>query len=153
MKSAKPLALAAALLAALGSFPVWAVLGGAATSIQSDAAALKSAVTPRTTNHADFTVQRLTLPNGTLVDEYVSVSGTVFALTWHGMRPPDLSQLLGTYFAEYHAAVIAPRPHSRPVQINTGRMTYRAGGHMRSYWGSAQVPALFPADVTAEDIK
>ena len=153
MKILKPLALAAGLTVAMGSLPAWAVLGETAASIQSDAAVLKSAITPRSVARAEFTVQRLTLPSGTLVDEYVSASGTVFAFAWHGRRPPDLSQLLGPYFSEYRTVANQPHPHRSYVQIDTGRMVYRAGGPMRSYWGSAYVPSLLPAGVTAEDIQ
>ena len=69
MKFLRLLALAAGLAVALGSFPAWAVLGETAASIQSDAVALKSAVTPRSVARAEFTVQGLTLPSGTVVDE------------------------------------------------------------------------------------
>jgi hypothetical protein len=153
MKFARPLSLAASLLMMICTIPARAALGETATSIQSDATVLKSAVTQRSVARPEFTVQRLTLPNGTAVDEFLSPSGTVFAVTWHGIRPPDLSQLLGSYFVEYQTAATQPHLRSNHVHIDTGRMIYRAGGHMRAYWGSAHVPSLLPAGVTAGDIQ
>ena len=58
----------------------------------------------------------------TTVNEYLSANGTVFAVSWRGPRPPDLSQLLGPYFAEYQTAAASPhaqRGHllSRPKPL------------------------------------
>ena len=48
-----------------------------------------------------YTVSEATLTDGTLVREYVGQSGVVFAVSWHGPHTPDLSSLLGSYFAGY----------------------------------------------------
>lgn len=45
-----------------------------------------------------YTVRETTLGSGTVVREYVSTAGTVFALSWQGPVTPNLSDLLGTYF-------------------------------------------------------
>ena len=39
--------------------------------------------------------------NGITVREFVLPSGVVFAVTWRGIKHPDLSQVLGNYHAEY----------------------------------------------------
>jgi hypothetical protein len=144
----------ASLAAALACAPAWAALGGTADSVQADAAALKSQVAARSdVRSASYTVQRLSQDNGTVIDEYLSASGTVFAVHWSGARPPDLSQLLGSYYVEYQAAYAQPQAHSNHVRIEGTNLRYSAGGHMRSYWGTAYVPALLPAGLDTEGLK
>lgn len=135
------------------SAPAGAALGGAADSVQADAAALKTQATPRAAGQASYTVQRLNLADGTVVDEYLSGAGTVFALGWKGPRQPALSQLLGSYYVEYQAAYAQPHVHNNHVRIETANLRYSAGGHMRAYWGAAYVPALLPAGLSAGDLK
>lgn len=148
------LSIACSLIGLAYATPGWATLGDLAASIQTDASHLGSnlAAIPAASSSL-FTVQRITLPNSARVDEFVSASGVVFAVNWRGPRPPNLSQLLGSYFAEYQAAVTQPHVRSSHVVINTSHITYRAGGHMRAYWGSARIPALIPAGVTDGDLR
>ena len=144
----------AGLAAALACGPALAALGGAADSVQADAAALKSQAAPRAdVQSTAYSVQRLSLDNGTTVDEYLSPAGTVFALHWRGPRPPDLGQLLGTYAVEYQNYYSQPRAHTNHVQIEGTNLRYAAGGHMRSWWGTAWVPALVPAGLNTGDLK
>jgi hypothetical protein len=147
------IAAAALALAAMASLPARAALGGAADSVQADATALKSQVAQHAVTQTAYTVQRLTADNGTVVDEYLSSAGKVFALHWSGPRPPDLSQLLGSYFSEYQAVATQPHLRSSQVQVDTANMSYRAGGHMRAFWGTAWVPALLPAGLSLGDLK
>ncbi len=148
------LSTASALIGLVCTTPVWATLGESAASIQADASHLGSSIAAMpATSPSLFTVQRMTLPNSARVDEFVSASGTVFAVNWRGPRPPDLSQLLGSYFAEYQTAATQPHVRSSHVVINTSHITYRAGGHMRDYWGGARIPALIPAGVTEGDLR
>src|ERR1700722_19006066 len=44
-------------------------------------------------------------PDETVVDEYVSPAGTVFAVAWHGPFVPDMQQILGSYFGQSGATV------------------------------------------------
>ena len=153
-RARKVMVLAAGLATLASTGPAWATLGENVDSVQADAVHLKTAATTRTTSRpALFTVQRLTLSNSTVVDEYVSASGLVFAVSWSGPRPPDLERLFGSYYAEYQAAATQPHLRRSQAQIDTGRMTYHAGGHMRSLWGSAQVPSLLPAGVIEGDLQ
>jgi len=146
--------MAGSLIGLACTGPSWATLGESVASIQTDASHLGSALTIRpTVSSSLFTVQRMTLPNSSQVDEFIAASGVVFAVNWRGPRPPDLSQLFGSYFAEYQAAATQPHARSSHVAINTGHITYHAGGHMRAYWGSARIPALIPAGVTEGDLR
>lgn len=88
---------------------------------------------------------------GVTVNEY-SAGGVVFAVTWSGPVMPDLSQILGSYFPQYKAAIQA-RPAgglNAPVAVQTGQLVVHAFGHMRAFSGEAYAPALVPSgfDVT-----
>jgi hypothetical protein len=144
---------AAGVAAFLAVAPAGAALGGTADSVQADAAALKTQAAPRAASQASYTVQRLSLDNGTVVDEYLSSGGTVFALSWKGARQPDLAQLLGSYYVEYQNYYSQPRAHTNHVRIEGTNLRYAAGGHMRAFWGTAYVPALVPAGLSTGDLK
>ncbi len=90
--------------------------------------------------------QTVLTPSGIEVQEF-SANGTVFALRWAGATVPDLSQLLGTYFPTYRAALVARNPAFRhaPVMVNNTGLIAHSGGHMRAYFGSAYAPTLVPA--------
>src|SRR4051812_42114752 len=91
-------ALAVVLLACSITLPAFAALGGDAASADTDAAKMKGQ--SRAMAVAGYTVKEITLPSGTLVREYVSAEGKVFAVTWSGMSQPDLQQTLGNYFEQ-----------------------------------------------------
>ncbi len=140
---------ATSLVLAMGPQSAAAALGEAATSVPSDVAVLRGDVSA----HREFIVLRMTLPSTTVVDEYISSSGIVFAVNWHGPRSPDLSQLLGAYFSEYQTVAAQPHQRRSHVRIDTGRLIYESAGHMRDYWGTAYAPALMPVGVTEGDLQ
>lgn len=145
---------AVCLAASFTSLPAWAALGGTADSVQTDAAALKTRAAPRAdVQSTAYSVQRLSLDNGTVIDEYLSPAGTVFAVHWSGPRPPDLKPLLGSYYVEYQNYYAQPHAHTNQVRIEGTNLRYAAGGHMRSWWGTAWVPALVPAGLNSGDLK
>lgn len=90
----------------------------------------------------------LLLPSGTLVREYVSPSGAVYAISWRGPRVPDLRELLGPHFAE-----LANRDrtggHNR-MTVTGADLVVQATGHRRSFEGRAWIPSLVPAGVRPE---
>jgi Protein of unknown function (DUF2844) len=45
------------------------------------------------------------LPNGTLVREFATLQGLVFAVTWQGPTLPNLRELLGQYFSNFSKTV------------------------------------------------
>jgi Protein of unknown function (DUF2844) len=100
-----------------------------------------------------YTVQQISTPAGVTVNEYLSSSGTVFAVSWRGPRPPDLSQLLGQYFAEYQTAAAAPHRQRRHLVVKTQELVVETGGHMRDLRGRAYIPSLLPPDVSTEEIQ
>lgn len=134
--------------------PALAALGGDVTSVHEDQAQMKG--TLKTTQAAAYTVHEITAPGNTVIKEYVSPAGKVFAVTWHGQFIPNMQQLLGTYFEQFAEAAKAQResaPGHRPVTINQPGLVFQNGGHMRSYFGKAYVPALLPQGVTKDEIQ
>lgn len=87
------------------------------------------------------------------VNEYLSSSGTVFAISWRGPRPPDLSELLGSYFTEYQTAAASPHIQRHHLFVTTKDLVVEAGGHMRDLRGRAYVPALLPPGMSADQIQ
>jgi hypothetical protein len=136
------------------SLPALAALGGDVTSVHEDQAQMKG--TLKTTQMAAFTVHEITASGNTVIKEYVSPAGKVFAVTWHGPFIPNMQQLLGTYFDQFAAAAKAQResaPGHRPVTINQPGLVFQNGGHMRSYFGKAYLPTMLPQGVTKDEIQ
>ena len=109
----------------------------------------------RVMQHDGYEVHEVQSPGGTVVDEYVSAAGTVFAVTWHGQFPPPMEQILGTYFQQYSAALQArPRMYGhRPLNIQQQGLVVQTGGHMRAHFGRAYDPTLLPQGVTVDQIQ
>jgi Protein of unknown function (DUF2844) len=146
------LALGTALLAWSVALPAFAALGGDAASVEADVAKMKGQ--SRATPAAGYTVSELTLPTGTVVHEYISVEGKVFAVTWKGPAVPDLAQTLGTYFNTMKAATSVPHgADHHHLTVTTSDLVLQTGGHMRAYFGKAYVPSLLPPNFVLDEIK
>jgi Protein of unknown function (DUF2844) len=145
-------ALGAILITGAMTLPAFAALGGDAASVAADAAKMKGQA--RATASGGYTVSEITLPSGTVVREYVSAEGKVFAVTWKGMTPPDLQQTLGTYFEQYKAAAAAaPRQGHHHRTVRNSDLVVSTSGHMRALRGAAYVPSLLPPNFPLNDIK
>jgi Protein of unknown function (DUF2844) len=153
---------AAAIVMLLGfSVPAMASLGGNVGSIQADTAHMSANVTR--TSSDTYEVHQLQSPAGTVVNEYLSSSGTVFAVTWHGPFMPDLQQILGSYFQQYSAALSSqassqtssqPRQYGRhPLDIRQPGLVVQTAGHMRAHWGRVYIPALTPEGVSPDQLQ
>ncbi len=152
-RTGKALAIAlATVMAGSATLPAFAGLGGDAASVDADVAKMKAQA--RATPVASYTMSEITLPTGTVVHEYVSAEGKVFAVTWKGMALPDLSQTLGTYFAEWKAAAAAtPHASHHNLTVQQTDLVVRTGGHMRNWYGQAYVPSLLPPNFSLDEIK
>jgi Protein of unknown function (DUF2844) len=145
--------LMAGVLVSQGAcLPALAGLGGDATTVEADRASMKGQVRV-TTAAAGYTVHEIQTPNGTVVHEYVSPAGKVFAVTWKGPLMPDLGQTLGAYAAQYQAAASAPHIGHRHLSVDTSDVVIRSDGHMRLFTGYAYVPSLLPTNLSISDIK
>lgn len=153
MKSVKSLLVALAVAAGLASSsPVFAALGGDASSIDADRVSLKGALTSFSTVKG-YAVHEITTAAGVHVREYLS-GGKVFAVSWQGPFIPDLERMLGAYYARYAQAASAPRAGShRHLRIEQPGLVVESNGRMRAFYGRAWDPALLPQNFTVADIR
>jgi hypothetical protein len=119
--------------------------------VENDRLHMKAQV--RVTSGATYTVHEMQTSTNTIVREYVSSNGKVFAVTWHGPLMPDLRQTLGTYFEQYQAASSAPHPSHHHLSIEQPDLIVHSNGHMRAFSGQAYVPSLLPQNFSVQDIK
>ena len=150
------LALGAILLAKGAWLPATAALGDTVASVERDQVSLKGQL--RVRSEPGYSVQEITAANRTVVREYLSSGGVVFAVSWSGPDMPDLRQTLGTYFAPLQSAVRSQRTahlhrggHNH-LEVRTPGLVVHAGGHMRQYFGIAYVPSLLPPNVSISDL-
>lgn len=148
------LPLSSIVLIMLGfCLPAVAALGGDVSSVEADRAQMKASI--KVTQAEAYSVQEMQAPGGTVIKEYVSPAGRVFAVAWHGPFFPDMQQILGSYFQPYSAALQAQPKHygRRPLNIQQPGLVVQAGGHMRAYWGRAYVPEMLPQGMNADEVK
>ncbi len=150
------------LVLILGSTPAWAVLGEYENSVASDQKMMHGEV--RAIARQGYSVQEIKSGERTIVREYVSPSGLVFGVAWHGPAMPNLQQLLGSHFAEFQQMREAYNAGSSqterssaqrrgPIVLRTDRLVVESGGHMRSFHGRAFVPSLFPQNIAPEVVQ
>jgi hypothetical protein len=142
---------AGALASQAACLPARATLGEDATSVENDRVRMKAQL--RTTAVAGYTVHEIQTPANTVVREYVSASGKVFAVSWRGPLQPDFRQALGRYFDEYNSAASSPRVGRRHLNIEGTDLVVNSHGHMRAFYGNAYVLSLLPANFSVADIK
>ncbi|HZO81146.1 MAG TPA: DUF2844 domain-containing protein [Candidatus Binataceae bacterium] len=159
------LLLAAAILPfAAGVRPARATLGESSASVARDAARMKASVTQSAApapptgarTASPYSVAMLKAPDGTVVREYVTSGGTVFAIAWRGPMPPDVALLLGAYFNQYRetAERTPPAIFGLHHALVTGPdVTVETGGHMGELWGRAWLPAMLPPGVEESQIE
>lgn len=145
-----PLCCAAALLLA-AAFPVRATLGEDVASVRADQAQMEAAL--QVSEGTAYSLHLLRLPSGTVVREYVSSSGMVFAIAWQGPVLPDLRQLLGRYFDEYAAMAAARDGTGATPRAQGSGLVVQSGGHMRAFSGRAYVQQWLPRGIALRDIQ
>jgi Protein of unknown function (DUF2844) len=130
-----------------------AFLGGRAESVIADQMAFKSAQRSTTTLNG-YTVETI-VSEAVTVREYVSPSGTVFAIAWNGYVHPDLSQLLGPYSAEYSANKQKAVRHSgsKRQKLETESIVVDKWGRMKDLHGRAYAPRLVPKGLNLDEIR
>jgi hypothetical protein len=145
----KALVLVAALAGA--ALPGWAVLGGSAESVVTDQ--LKLQAKRAVVETQEYTLHVISLEDGTLIREYVTPGGKVFGVSWSGPTIPDLSQLLGTYNAEFQNAVHTKIGHRRTAAVHDFDLVVETSGHMRAFYGRAYLNSVLPSGVGQEIVK
>jgi hypothetical protein len=100
-----------------------------------------------------FTVHELQTPSGTVIKEFVSPSGVVFAVTWRGPTPPDLRQTLGQYFERYSNSFQRGVGMQRHHALKESDLVVQSSGRMRQFIGRAYIPQLIPNGVAVAQIQ
>lgn len=104
---------------------------------------------------AAYTVYEAQLETGTVVREYATASGQVFAVTWSGPVLPDLNQWLGGYFGAFKQGADQLRLAGRrgaPINLVQEGLVVQSNGRMRNFFGHAYVPALVPPSLEINDV-
>jgi hypothetical protein len=134
--------LLAALAAAFFSGGSWAGLGAAPGHWPTQVAAARSSTV--STGLGAYTVVQHQLDSGTLIQEFVDGSGTVFAVSWSGPFLPDLKELLGAHFDAMAAqGATQGAQHSR-LAVQSSDAVIVSTGHMGAFEGRAWLPSRLP---------
>ena len=139
------------LLAAGPAAPGWAALGEPETSVSVDSGHFRASL--HVAGRPSFTVHELRTPAGTVIREFVALSGTVFAVSWRGPFVPSMSLLLGQNYQRYANAPRSAGSTRSHLLIDQPDLVVHAGGHIRSYAGLAYLPQLMPAGVSEEQLQ
>lgn len=152
-RRARALPALAALTFAAFIAPALAALGGDEDSVHTDTTRLRGQMF--STAMMQYTRHDIaTGPDGA-IHEYLSRTGKIFAVTWKGPLPPDLSQLFGSYFDSYREQLIAqshPGGH-RQVYVVQPDLVVQSVGRPRAFMGKAYVPSLVPAGVDVTELQ
>jgi len=132
------------------SLPAFAELGGDEASVETDQ--LHMQAMRRIARASAYSVHEIQAPTGSVVREFVSPAGKVFAVAWEGPVLPDLQQVLGPYFDRL-AQARNNRNGRGPLVIHEPGLVVHSGGHMRAFVGRAYLPDLLPAGVEVESIR
>jgi hypothetical protein len=133
--------------------PAAAHLGGDSDSVDADRQQLRADL--RSIPMQQYNLHEIRAASGTLVHEYATRQGTVFAVTWQGPLPPDLHQLFGDYYQRYQAAAAAqlrPGMH-RQLNIAAADLVVQSTARLRAFRGVAYIPSLLPAGVSVVDLQ
>ena len=133
--------------------PASAGLGGDEDSVRTDSTRLRGQML--STAMIQYTRHDIATGPDSAIHEYVSRTGKVFAVTWKGPLPPDLSQLFGSYFDSYRTALSAqshPGGHHQ-VSIAQPDLVVQSLGRPRAFIGKAYVPSLVPAGVDVTELQ
>ena len=101
----------------------------------------------------DYTVHEITGDDGTLIREYVTPAGKVFGVSWSGPTIPDLTQLLGTYNAEFQNALHSKRGPRNVAMLRNPDLVVESTGHTRNFNGRAYLNSMLPSGVTQDIVQ
>jgi hypothetical protein len=90
---------------------------------------------------------------GTRVREFVSRTGTVFAVAWSGPSLPSLKTLLASHYDEYVSGAAARRSTRHVMSLTTPGLILHITRLPRGFSGSAQIPDLVPAGTSPADLR
>jgi hypothetical protein len=135
--------------------PAFASLGGNVGTVEADRVQMRAAQL-RIIRANAYTLHELQSPAGVTIREYYAPGGTVFGVAWEGPWPPDMRQLLGSYFEQFQRANEAARSTRKTrgvLVVNDGSLVVRISGHARAFSGFAYAPGLLPPGVQPDVIR
>jgi|APCry1669189034_1035192.scaffolds.fasta_scaffold05507_3 hypothetical protein len=124
-----------------------AELGSNIASVMAEQKGFNSQLT--TSNQNGATVYTLTLPSGTVIQEYASANGVIFALSWSGPELPNLQAILGNHFKDYLTGIKQSRG---AFSINTESIAIQSAGMMGAFQGFALLPKQAPVGFTIQNL-
>jgi hypothetical protein len=133
----------------------FASLGGNVGTVEADRVQMKAAQL-RIIRVSAYSFHELQSPAGVTIREYYVPGGTVFGVAWEGPWPPDMRQLLGSYFEQFRRANEAARSSRKTrgvLVVNDGGLVVRITGHARAFSGFAYAPGLLPQGVQPDVIR
>src|SRR5262249_52686781 len=133
----------------------FASLGGNVGTVEADRVQMKAAQLRIIRTNA-YSFHELQAPTGVVIREYYGTDGTVFGVAWQGPWPPDMRQLLGSYFDQFQRANEASRGARRArgvLVVNDGSLVVQISGRARSFSGFAYAPGLLPQGVQPNVIR
>jgi hypothetical protein len=139
------------LMLTLGSIPAWAGLGDDVSTVDSDAQVLGGKHVK--VAKVGYDLHQITMTDGSVINEFVSPAGKVFGVSWNSRSMPNLSQLLGSYLANFQQGrrtQVVPR---RSITIEGDNFVFTSSGHAHFFRGRTYVPGLIPANLTAEVVQ
>ena len=128
-----------------------AALGGSEQSVISDQ--IKLQASRKVVPEHGYRVHEITREDGTLINEYVSFDGKVFGVSWKGPTLPDLSQLLGSNFAEFRNNLRPQAGRRKAAVVRTGDLVVESTRHVRAFQGRAYLKSMLPAGVSQDVVQ
>lgn len=142
--------LAALLLAS----PAMAELGGTLSTVEADQHRMSA--TRQVHQSAAYSVHEMRTAANSLVREYVTPQGKVFAVRYEGQFLGEANGLLASYAKPIGTAMRAIRNGQHrggPVHVSLPGVEYHAIGHMRSYIVYAVLTDSLPQGVKMGDLQ
>jgi len=150
--SLKFLQLVICALLAMSLSNSWAELGGKKTSTL--VGSIYSKAPHKAASNSDFEVDKITLDSGTVITEYVSLSGTVFGVSWTGPTKPNLKEIFGNSNYERYVSHVqkTASPRAR-LNLNDSDLVIESSGHQGHFFGRAFLPLEVPPNMKTDEIQ
>ena len=134
------------------ALPGFAALGGAEESVAADQQRFR-VTRAVVSERGAYKLHEMSRGDGSLIREYVTPDGKVFGVSWKGPVMPDLSQLLGSSFAEFQNSVHTKARNRRVAAVHNSDLVVESTGHARGFYGRAYLNSMLPGGVTQEIVQ
>jgi len=108
---------------------------------------------PTVSQGVGYQIHEMQHPSGTIVREFVSPQGQVFAVNWSGRVPTNLQQLLGPHYEQFTKSALVRTGSHHMLRINQPDLVLTNVQYLRHYEGQAYIPAMVPTGVDTSQLK